>query len=137
MHAGVDVGPAFEDAGIVHEIARREGIGPVEHDVVVPDDPSCVLRLQSRLPRLDADMGVQRLDPHARRADLRLTESCRVVHDLSLQVVHRDDIVIEQADAADALAVAICHLNRSRFAAVRAGSRPSKGFEALLARAAR
>lgn len=42
-----------------------------------------------------------------------------------------------QADAADALAGALCHLNRSQFAAVRAGSRSSKGFEALLARAAR
>ena len=42
-----------------------------------------------------------------------------------------------QADAADALAGALCHLNRSRFAAARAGARASKGFEALLARAAR
>jgi crossover junction endodeoxyribonuclease RuvC len=42
-----------------------------------------------------------------------------------------------QADAADALAGALCHLNRSRFAAARAGTRSSKGFEALLARAAR
>jgi crossover junction endodeoxyribonuclease RuvC len=42
-----------------------------------------------------------------------------------------------QADAADALAGALCHLNRSRFATARSGSRSSKGFEALLARAAR
>jgi crossover junction endodeoxyribonuclease RuvC len=42
-----------------------------------------------------------------------------------------------QADAADALAGALCHLNRSRFAAARPGSRPSRGLEALLARGAR
>jgi crossover junction endodeoxyribonuclease RuvC len=42
-----------------------------------------------------------------------------------------------QADVADALAGALCHLNRSRFASARAGSRAPRGFEALLARSAR
>ncbi len=46
-----------------------------------------------------------------------------------------------QADAADALAGALCHLNRSRFAsrpvARRGGARSSKAWEALLARTAR
>jgi crossover junction endodeoxyribonuclease RuvC len=42
-----------------------------------------------------------------------------------------------QADAADALAGALCHLNRARFAAPRSASRTSRAFEALLARAAR
>ena len=42
-----------------------------------------------------------------------------------------------QADAADALAGALCHLNRSRLAPRRAGARAAKGWEALLARSAR
>ncbi len=42
-----------------------------------------------------------------------------------------------QADAADALAGALCHLNRSRFAARGTGARPARAWEALLARAAR
>lgn len=42
-----------------------------------------------------------------------------------------------QADAADALAGALCHLNRSRFAAGRASTRPARAWEALLARSAR
>jgi crossover junction endodeoxyribonuclease RuvC len=40
-------------------------------------------------------------------------------------------------DAADALAGAICHLNRSRFTAPRAATPASRRLEALLARAAR
>lgn len=45
-----------------------------------------------------------------------------------------------QSDAADALAGALCHLNRSRFPAAsarRGGARGAKAWEALLARAAR
>jgi crossover junction endodeoxyribonuclease RuvC len=43
-----------------------------------------------------------------------------------------------QADAADALAGALCHLNRSRFVAARTGARPARrALEALLARSAR
>ncbi len=41
------------------------------------------------------------------------------------------------ADAADALAGAICHLNRARFAAPRAASPAAKRLEALLAKASR
>jgi Holliday junction resolvasome RuvABC endonuclease subunit len=41
------------------------------------------------------------------------------------------------ADAADALAGAICHLNRSRFARPRAATPAAKRLEALLAKAAR
>jgi len=41
------------------------------------------------------------------------------------------------ADAADALAGAICHLNRARFVAPRAATPAAKRLEALLARAAR
>lgn len=42
-----------------------------------------------------------------------------------------------QADAADALAGALCHLNRSRLAPARGGARATRTWEALLARAAR
>jgi len=42
-----------------------------------------------------------------------------------------------QADAADALAGALCHLNRSRFAPARASARPARAWDALLARSAR
>lgn len=42
-----------------------------------------------------------------------------------------------QADAADALAGALCHLNRARFAPARPGTRRAAAWEALLARAAR
>lgn len=41
-----------------------------------------------------------------------------------------------QADASDALAGALCHLNRSRFAPAR-GARAARGWDALLARATR
>ena len=41
------------------------------------------------------------------------------------------------ADAADALAGAICHLNRSRFTAARAATPAARRLEALLAKAAR
>jgi crossover junction endodeoxyribonuclease RuvC len=42
-----------------------------------------------------------------------------------------------QADAADALAGALCHLNRSRFAPARGSTKPARAWEALLARNAR
>lgn len=42
-----------------------------------------------------------------------------------------------QADAADALAGALCHLNRSRFAPGRVSARPARAWDALLARSAR
>ena len=41
------------------------------------------------------------------------------------------------ADAADALAGALCHLNRSRFTAPRAATPAARRLEALLARAVR
>lgn len=44
---------------------------------------------------------------------------------------------VPQADAADALAGAICHLNRSVFAAPRAKTPAARRLEALLARAGR
>jgi crossover junction endodeoxyribonuclease RuvC len=43
---------------------------------------------------------------------------------------------VVQADAADALAGALCHLNRSRYAPARGGTK-ARDWEALLARAAR
>lgn len=42
-----------------------------------------------------------------------------------------------QADEADALAGALCHLNRSRFAPARGGARSARAWDALLARSAR
>lgn len=45
---------------------------------------------------------------------------------------------VVQADAADALAGALCHLGRSRFAPARAGARSARAaLEALVARSAR
>ena len=44
---------------------------------------------------------------------------------------------VPSADAADALAGAICHINRSRFTAPRAATPAAKRLEALLARAVR
>ncbi len=102
VHARVHVALPLEYAGVVDEVPRGEGVRAVEDDVVVRDEPARVLARERGLPRLHAHVGVERLEPHARRIHLGCAERARVMDHLPLQVVHRDTVVIEDPESPDA-----------------------------------
>ena len=58
--AAVDVGPPGQHAGVVHQVARREVVGAVDHHVVAREDLERVRRRQRDLVGLDADLRVDR-----------------------------------------------------------------------------
>src|SRR3989441_5237652 len=87
-----------QHAGIVYEVAGREVVGPVRHDVELADDVEGVLRGEARLERLDPDVGVQVPDALGRRLELRLPHRGRAVDDLALQVRLVHHVEVDEAD---------------------------------------
>src|SRR3972149_3083333 len=91
-----------EDAGVVHQVARREVVGAVHDDVVLADDPQRVLRVQRLLVRDDLDVRVVGLQRLLGREHLRLADVLVLVEDLALQVREVDEVEVDDADGADA-----------------------------------
>jgi len=102
MHARLHEGLPLEDTGVVQEIARGEGVGAIEHDVVVGDDAARVGAGERGLPGVDRDLGIERLEAGARSGGLRGADARRIEEDLPLEVVQRDLIVIDEAEPAHA-----------------------------------
>ena len=99
---GEDERALGEIAGVVDEIARGEIVGAVGDDVVAGDDLDGVLRLEPRGVEARLDMRVQALDALCRASRLVGAGACRVVHDLPLEIVEADAVVVDDADLADA-----------------------------------
>ena len=93
---------AGERAGVVDEVARGEVVRAVDHDVVVRDEVLDVRRGQADLVRLDVDVGVLPGDEVARGLDLRAADVRVAVDHLSLEVRALDDVVVDDAERADA-----------------------------------
>ena len=89
-------------AGIADEIAGGEVVRAVGDDVVAADDIERVAGVEPRLVRLDVHMRIEPGDRLPRALDLGCADVRGVVHDLALQVVERDAIVVDDAEGADA-----------------------------------
>ena len=71
---------AVEHARVVHQVARREVVGAVDDDVERLDERAARWRRENGVvERLDANLGVERLDAVARRLELRAADvgACR------------------------------------------------------------
>ncbi len=91
------------DRRVVDEVARREVVGAVDDDVpAVGEDPVDVLGGEPLLVGDHLDVRVQRLDRPLGRLDLRPAERVGRVDDLALEVRRVDDVVVDDAEAADA-----------------------------------
>jgi hypothetical protein len=98
----VHVRDAEQHAGVVDEVARREVVGPVDDEVVATDHVQGVLRRQVRLVLDDLHVRVDLEDRRLGRVDLVRADVRGAVDDLPLQVRRVDDVVVDQADGADA-----------------------------------
>ena len=98
----MDDGLGELERGVVDEVAGREVVGAVDHDVVAREDLEHVRARQPRAMLVDLDVGVEPRERLLGAIDLRLAEAIGAVKDLALQVRRVDDIVIDDADRADA-----------------------------------
>ena len=93
---------ASPDGGVVQEVSRREVVGAVDdHLPALPEDTVGVLRCQSLGVGDDFDVGIELTQPPGRRFDLWLAESGGRVQHLALEVRLVDDVVVDDAEAAD------------------------------------
>ena len=95
-------GHVRERAGVVDEIAGREVVAAVDHEVVVGDKVLDVGRIDARLVLLDIDVRVHLLDELRRRIHLLATDVVVSMDDLSLEVGAFDDVVVHDTEGADA-----------------------------------
>ncbi len=90
-----------EETGVVHQKARREVVGPVQHDVVLGDERENVLAVDILVIRLDRNLRVDGGQGFPAGLHFRPSERRGGVEDLALEVREIDDIPIDQADGAD------------------------------------
>ena len=99
----VDDRDVVPDRRVVQQVARREVVGAVDdHVPALAEDPVDVLGGEPLLERLDGDVGVERLDRALRGLGLRVAEPLGRVDDLPLEVRLVDDVVVDDAERADA-----------------------------------
>ena len=94
--------PPEEHAGVVDEIARRQAIAAIEHQVVPGDELHHVGGLQFHRVRDDPDLRIQRGEALASGLGLGAREGAGVEQHLALQVGQLDAIAVEQAERAAA-----------------------------------
>ena len=94
-------GDVRADGGVVERVARLEGVGAVEDDVVAGDDPLDVVGAEHLLVGDDLDLGVERVDGLRRGDDLALADAVRGMDDLALQVGHVHDVEVDDAQGPD------------------------------------
>ncbi len=128
--AAVHVRLAEDDAGVVHEISRREIVRAVDDDVVGREDLERVLGRERGVVRRDADVRVDREQPVLRGIELRAADVRRPVQNLPLQVAEVHDVEIDDADRADAGCGEIHRDRRSQ--AAGADAEDLRGLELLL-----
>src|SRR5690606_22238710 len=120
-------------AGIRDEVACRKIVRAVADDVEVPYDAQGILRGQPEVEGFDVDVRVQSPDGFACTVDLRYADIRSVMQDLPLQVVQRDDIIIDDPDGADTGRGEIKRNRRAK--AAGAHDQDTRLFQPLLARA--
>ena len=93
---------ALEQRGVVGEVAGREVVAAVDDDVVVREDFADVRRAQPLGVTHDPALGVDRGDGVGERVDLEPAHVGEAVADLAMQVGQLDEVVVDDADGADA-----------------------------------
>ena len=119
-----------QHAGVIREVARREIIRAVHHDVVLPDDVHGVLGREPDAVEDDLYAGVDALDGVARGFALVAADVFGAVEDLSLEVGEINGVEIHEAELADARRGEI-HRDGGTEPA-RANAQDAGGFDLLL-----
>ena len=91
-----------QHARVVHQIARREVIGSIHHDVVVFQNLERVLAGERNFVPIDLDIRIDVEHRLGRRIQLLLADVLGPVNHLALQIGEIHHVEIHQADAADA-----------------------------------
>ena len=94
----VDVGPPREDARVVHEVAGREVVGAIHHQVELAHDLERVVAGEPRLEGAEREVGVDRPQLLRRRVELLPAHVGRRVEDLPLQVRVVDDVEVHEPE---------------------------------------
>ena len=102
QHGAVDQRLAAQHAGVVEQVARREVVHGGHDDVVAVDHGERGGGAQARGVRLERHLGVERRQPLRRHLGLAPADVGGREQDLALQVGELDDVVVDDADAADA-----------------------------------
>jgi hypothetical protein len=89
-------------ARVAHEIAGREVVGAVQHEVVVGDDVEGVRLVEAVGVLHDLRARADRAHRVGGRRGLGAADVRHPVHDLALQVGGVDDVVVDHADRAHA-----------------------------------
>ena len=90
-----------EQRRVVEEVAGREVVGAVEHDVIAVEDLHHVVGAESHVVGHDVDVGVHGSERLLGRVDLAFADPVHVVQDLALQVGGVDHIHVDDAERAD------------------------------------
>jgi hypothetical protein len=98
----VDVRSTAQDTRVVDQIARREVVRAVDHQVVIREDFERVVGGETLRVRAEFDVGIDPGDPLACRIQLRTPDVRGVVQDLTLQVGRIDHVEIDHAERSDA-----------------------------------
>src|SRR5213594_1134992 len=98
----IDVRLVQENGRIVHEVAGREVVRPIDDDVVVFQNAQRVVRRETRLVRLHVDVRVDLGDPFFRDLDLLAADVFRPVEHLTLQVRLVNHVEVDDPETADA-----------------------------------
>src|SRR5208282_3697215 len=93
---------AREIASVVHEVARREIVAAVDHEVVSGDERHHVLRLEPRLFGDDADLGIEGRERSRGTLDLGTADPVARMHDLALEIAELDLVIVDDAERAHA-----------------------------------
>ena len=121
-----------EDLGRVgDEVAGREVVGAVEHDVVAAQHVERVVRVEPQRVLDDVDVRVDVRDALARGVDLAAPDVRPAVDDLALEVGRVDGVVVDDADRADARGGEV--EQRGAAEAARADDEHARGREPPLA----
>ena len=92
----MDARYAERDAGIVGGVARREIVGPVEHDLLPLEQRTRIRCVEPRLDPARLDAGVERRERRDAGTRLQFADRGIPVQHLSLQVAEFDAVVVEQ-----------------------------------------
>jgi hypothetical protein len=102
IDGGVHVRLTKEHRHVVGEITRREVVGPVEDDVIVPRDAKRVFGGVRLVVDIHLNVGIQVNEFLPRAFHFEFADRGRSMNDLALQIGRVNHVVIHESDAANA-----------------------------------
>ena len=92
---------AREIAGIRHQIACREVVGAVEHQIIRTDQRHRIARRQPFAVTDEVHMRIERMDSRGGAIDFQRADIRRRMDDLALQIGQRHLVIVHDAQRAD------------------------------------